>query len=307
MRVMHSIEELRAIPGPVVLAVGVFDGVHLGHRAVIQRALDDAHKIGGTAVVVTFEPHPIRVLRPEQTPLRLTVPEHKLLSLSDLGAAHLLVLDFTPELAASAPEDFIRELAGACRPLSEICVGYEWCFGRGRAGNLDLLRRLGADLGFQEVGVEAVRIDGEIVSSTAIRRALDAGRLEVAERLLGRPYSVRGKVVAGNRLGTQLGFPTANLDVLGAQLPPNGVYATRVQLDASAHIGVANLGIRPTLAGNHGQRHLEVHLIDFSADIYGQTLELTFCKFLRPEKKFDHLDALRAQIAVDCDQARSAF
>jgi riboflavin kinase/FMN adenylyltransferase len=307
MRVMHSIDELGSIPGPVVLAIGVFDGVHLGHRAVIQRALADARRIGGSAVVVTFEPHPIRVLRPEQAPLRLTVPEHKLLSLSDLGASHLLVLDFTQEFAASAPEDFIRALAGACRPLREICVGYEWCFGRGRAGNLDLLKRLGEELGFQEIGVEAVRIDGEIVSSTAIRRALESGRLDVASRLLGRPYSVRGKVVEGKRLGRKLGFPTANLDVLGAQLPPDGVYATRVRLNEASHMGVANLGIRPTLADGQGDRHLEVHLLDFAADIYGQSLELTFCKLLRQEQKFEHLDALRAQIAIDRDQARAAF
>jgi riboflavin kinase/FMN adenylyltransferase len=305
--VLRSINDLSRLPGPLFLAIGVFDGVHLGHQAVICRALEAARRDGGTAVVVTFDPHPVRVLRPEQAPRLLTSTAHKLRLIRDLGITRQLIIHFDRAFAATEPADFIRALAAAARPLREICVGFEWSFGKGRAGNLALLERLGAQLGFDEVGVPAVEVDGKIVSSTLIRRAVEAGDLAWAERLLGRPFTILGTVVEGDRLGRTIGFPTANLSAHNEQYPPNGVYAVEVQRGAEKLRGVVNIGIRPTIAHASGERVLEVHLFDFQADIYGEDLEITFCQFLRPEQKFAGLDALRAQITRDLEEARTFF
>ena len=300
----HSIAGLAAIPGPLFLAIGVFDGVHLGHRAVLQRTLDDALLGGGTAIAVTFDPHPIRVLRPGQAPRLLTSTPHKIRLIRALGIAHLLIVPFDPAFAATPPEDFIRALAAAARPLREICVGHAWSFGKGRAGNLALLQTLGDRLGFAEIGVPAVEIGGEIVSSTLIRHAVESGDLAKAARLLGRDYTVLGTVVQGARLGRQLGFPTANLSAHNEQFPPNGVYAVGVRRDGDTLRGVANIGIRPTVAHTGGERLLEVHLLDFDGDLYGTDLEVTFQRYLRPEQKFANLDELKAQIARDVEAAR---
>jgi riboflavin kinase/FMN adenylyltransferase len=305
--VIRSISDLAQIPGPLYLAIGVFDGVHLGHQAVIGRALAAARRDGGTAVVVTFDPHPVRALRPEQAPRLLTSTPHKLQLIRDLGVMHQLVIHFDREFAATAPEDFIRALAAASKPLREICVGFEWSFGKGRAGNLALLDRLGEELGFAEVGVPAVEIDGEIVSSTLIRHAVETGNLEHAERLLGRPFTILGTVVTGDQVGRKLGFPTANISAHNEQYPPNGVYAVKVQRGEDELRGVVNIGVRPTIANASGERVLEVHLFDFDGDIYGEDLEITFTKFLRSEQRFPGLDALKAQIARDVEAAKAIF
>ena len=291
------------MPGPVFLAIGVFDGVHLGHRAVIARALEDARAAGGTPVVVTFDPHPVRVLRPERAPRLLTSTPHKLRLIRALGMGHLLVIPFDLTFAATPPDVFIRQLAAAAQPLREICVGYEWSFGKGRAGNLEMLAQLGGVLGFEEVGVPAVEVGGRIVSSTLIRQAVEVGDFAEAARLLGREYAILGTVVEGRKLGRTLGFPTANLAAHNEQFPPNGVYAVEVRRNGDApHRGVANIGVRPTVSG--GERLLEVHIFDFDGTIYGDDLEIVFRRFLRPEEKFPSLDALRAQIAQDVEAAK---
>ncbi|TCO89895.1 FMN adenylyltransferase /riboflavin kinase [Chthoniobacter flavus] len=302
--VLRKIGELRNLPGPLHLAIGVFDGVHLGHQAVICRALDGARQGGGTAVVVTFDPHPVRVLRPEHAPRLLTSTAHKLQLIRDLGVTHQLIIHFDHAFAATPPEDFIRELAAAAQPLQEICVGFEWCFGKGRAGNLALIERLGGELGFSEVGVPAVKIGDEIVSSTLIRAAVEDGDLARAAKLLGREFTILGTVVEGDRLGRKLGFPTANLSAHNEQYPPNGVYAVQARRGDRMLPGVANIGVRPTVKNAGGERLLEVHLFDFQEEIYGEDLEITFRKFLRPEQKFSGLDALREQIQKDAAQAR---
>jgi len=302
--VLQAIGELRDVPGPLFLAIGVFDGVHLGHQAVIRRALEAARRDGGAAVAVTFDPHPVRVLRPDQAPRLLTSTEHKLRLIRDLGVAHQLVIHFDQAFAATPPEDFIRALVSAARPLREICVGFEWSFGKGRAGNLALLERLGAELGFAEVGVPAVENDGEIISSTLIRRAVENGELPRAARLLGREFTILGTVVEGDRLGRRLGFPTANLSAHNEQFPPNGVYAVEARRGDRRLPGVANIGVRPTVKDAGGERLLEVHLLDFDEEIYGEDLEIAFRKFLRPERRFGSLDELRGQIASDAQQAR---
>ena len=306
--VLTSIADLSRLPGPLFLAIGVFDGVHLGHRAVIERAMADAKAAGGTPVVVTFDPHPIRVLRPDRAPRLLTSTAHKLRLIRALGVPHLLIIPFDLTFAATPPGDFIRQLAVAAGPLREICVGHQWSFGKGRAGNLEMLAQLGGELGFEEVGVPAVEVGGRIVSSTLIRQAVEGGDLADAARLLGREYTILGTVIEGRKLGRTIGFPTANLAAHNEQFPPNGVYAVEVfrNGDAPRH-GVANIGVRPTVAEAGGERVLEVHLFDFDGSLYGTDLEISFRRFLRPEEKFPSLEALRAQIARDAEAARAAF
>jgi len=305
-KVLRAIPELATLPGPIYLAIGVFDGVHLGHRSVLLRALTDARN-GGAAVAVTFDPHPVNILRPGHAPRLLTASGHKLSLIRALGIGAVLVIPFTSEFAATPPEEFVNQLHAACRPLREICVGHEWSFGKGRAGNLEMLRRMGDRLGFDEVGVPAVQVDGEIVSSTAIRAAVEAGDLTRAARLLGRDYSILGTVAHGGRLGRTLGFPTANLSAHNEQFPPNGVYAVTAQWRGRPLKGVVNLGIRPTIASAAGERLLELHLFDFDQEIYGDDIEVTFRAYLRPERKFENLEALKTQIATDAALARSAL
>jgi riboflavin kinase/FMN adenylyltransferase len=310
MNVLHSIAELADVPAPVVLAIGVFDGLHLGHRSVLSKALGEAERLGGTAVALSFEPHPARVLRPENPPLLLTATEHKLRLLAAMGFQWTLLLSFDAALQATPAEVFVRSLAGAAQPLAAVCVGHQWSFGKGREGNLDLLGRLGEELHFAEIGVPEVELEEAPVSSTRIRNALAEGNLLLAKQLLGRGYTVLGKVVHGRALGRTIGFPTANLILFNEQLPPNGVYAVRTTSPAAANgtrrfDGVANLGVRPTFAQAPGVPSLEVHLFDFAGDIYGEHLEVEFVTFLRPEKKFDSPGQLKEQIAIDANQART--
>lgn len=305
MKVLPSISELADVAGPVVIAAGVFDGFHLGHRAVIDRAIAGARAAGGTPVVVTFDPHPAAVLRPQSAPPLLTSTRHKIRLLADAGIAHVLVLGFDAAFAAQPPEIFIQALADACRPLREICVGEDWAFGKDRAGNLSLLTVLGKKLGFTATGHLPVIVDGKAVSSTAIRAAVESGALAEAARLLGREFSVLGTVIEGRRLGRTLGFPTANVRPESEQLPPNGVYAVRVLVDGKSHAGIANVGVRPTVSNEGVQRLVEVHLFDFSGDLYDCDIEVFFGRFVRPEQKFPDLDALRAQITSDVASVRA--
>ncbi len=304
-RVLRSISELADIAGPVVIAAGVFDGFHLGHRAVIDRTIAGARAAGGTPVVATFDPHPAAVLRPGSAPPLLTSTRHKIRLLADAGIAHVLVLGFDAAFAAQPPEIFIQALADACRPLREICVGEDWAFGKDRAGNLSLLTVLGKKLGFTATGHLPVIVDGKAVSSTAIRAAVESGALAEAARLLGREFSVLGTVIEGRRLGRTLGFPTANVRPESEQLPPNGVYAVRVLIDGKSHAGIANVGVRPTVSNEGVQRLVEVHLFDFSGDLYDCDIEVFFGRFVRPEQKFPDLDALRAQITSDVASVRA--
>ena len=247
MRILRSIPELAQIPGPVFLAIGVFDGVHRGHQAVISSAAHHAEEAGGTAVVVTFDPHPAKFLRPAGKPS--SSHRNAAQDCAHPGPRRLAptVLKFDRELASTSPTDFVRQLAGAARPLREICVGQEWSFGKNRAGNLALLKELGAQLDFTVVGVEPVTSNGTIVSSTAIRKAVELGDFETAKRMLGRDYTILGTVEEGKHLGRSLGFPTANLSAHSEQFPPNGVYAAEGMLSGKTVRGVVNLGVRPTI------------------------------------------------------------
>jgi riboflavin kinase / FMN adenylyltransferase len=304
MDILRSISELDELRGSLFLAIGVFDGVHLGHRAVISTSAEHARSANGTAVVVTFDPHPEKVLRPKAAPHLLTATRHKISLIRGLGVAHLLIITFDKEFAATEPEDFVEQLVKHAKPLCEICVGHEWSFGKNRRGNLELLKKLGARFHFNVVGISPITVNGELVSSTAIRQAVEAGDLRKAANMLGREYMILGTVVRGDDLGKKIGFPTANLSAHNEQFPPNGVYFAEAKLDGAVHPGVVNLGYRPTVSSGTTDRILEIHLLDFERDIYGRDLEVRFIRYLRPEKKFENLDALVRQIEADVKQAR---
>jgi riboflavin kinase/FMN adenylyltransferase len=290
--------------GPLFLAIGVFDGVHLGHQAVISTSARHAHSANGTPVVVTFDPHPAKILRPNQAPHLLTATQHKIALIRNLGVGHLLVINFDRQFAGTPPENFVEQLVTHSKPLREICVGHEWSFGKGRAGNLDLLKKLGARFHFNVVGIPPVTIDGNVVSSTAIRQTVEEGHFDAAAKMLGRHYTILGTVTHGDDLGKKLGYPTANLSAHSEQFPPNGVYFAEAWIDNVLHHGVVNLGVRPTVHSGKSERVLEIYLLDFDRDIYGRDIEVRFVKYLRPEKKFESLDALVRQIELDVRQAR---
>ena len=305
MQVLRSIPELSQLAGPLFTAIGVFDGVHLGHQAVISTSARAAREAGGTPVVVTFDPHPAKVLRPREAPHLLTATQHKIALIRDLGVAHLLVVHFDREFAATPPEEFVRQLVAHGKPLRQICVGHEWSFGKNRAGNLELLKRLGAANAFDVVGIKPVTVNGTVISSTAIRAAVQAGDFARAAEMLGRDYTILGTVKPGAQLGRKLGFPTANLSAHSEQFPPDGVYAAEAKLGDATFRGVANLGFRPTLPQAAPERLLELHLFDLHRDIYGEDVEVRFVRYLRPEQKFGSVDELAAQIARDVEQART--
>ncbi|HEY7002261.1 MAG TPA: bifunctional riboflavin kinase/FAD synthetase [Candidatus Udaeobacter sp.] len=305
MKILRAIPELARLPGPLFLAIGVFDGVHRGHQAVISTSAEHAHSVNGTPVVVTFDPHPMKVLRPGEAPHLLTATEHKIKFIRDLGVQHLLIVKFDKAFALTEPEDFVQQLMQYSKPLHEICVGHEWSFGKNRRGNLALLRKLGTKFDFDVVGIPAVTLgNDEVVSSTAIRQAIEKGDLVKAAEMLGREYSILGTVVRGEHLGKKIGFPTANLSAHNEQFPPNGVYFAQAALNGNTYPGVVNLGYRPTVSGRKSERVLEIHLLDFHHEIYGKDVEVRFVRYLRPEQKFENLEALTKQIELDVQQAR---
>lgn len=307
MKILSAATELPAGPRKVCFAIGVFDGMHLGHQQVIRQTLADAHQLGGVPVVVTFDRHPNAVVATDRVPPMLYSLPQKLRAIASLGVAHALLLRFDREFSQQTGEQFIRTLARDFGQLGSVCVGSEFTFGHKRSGNVSLLRQLGAELGFTVHGLAALALDAVPVSSTRIREAVRAGDLDAATQMLGRQYAIAGTVLRGDQLGRQLGFPTANLDVAGLALPPHGVYAVRARLGSRELRGALNLGLRPTLASPTPCLQCEVHLLDFAEEIYGAELELTFAAKLRDEQKFPSLDALKAQIARDVAAARKLF
>ncbi|BDS08994.1 riboflavin biosynthesis protein [Oceaniferula spumae] len=307
METIHSLEELRSVNGPLHLALGVFDGVHIGHQAVIGAAVDAAKSGGGIAGVLTFDPHPIRVLAPQVAPQRILASlTHKKELLSDLGVDLLVVIPFTPEFAELDAQSFLDDMNDACEDLRTLAMGEDWKFGNRRSGDVNLLRSFGQQNGIDVRALGAIMLDGERVSSTRIRQAIRDGNLTAAAAMLGREYTVLGTVVEGRKLGRQLGFPTANLRAHNEQLPSDGVWAVDVALkDGSIHRGAGNLGMRPTVENGEERRMLEVHLLGYSGDLYGQDMEVRFLQRVRDEKKFDSLDELKAQIDRDVEFCRS--
>ncbi|MCM8794818.1 MAG: riboflavin biosynthesis protein RibF [Candidatus Omnitrophica bacterium] len=297
----------------VVAAIGIFDGVHKGHQAILRLAARRAREIRGTATAVTFYPHPATVLAPHRVPPPLLPLEHRIRLLWDCGISKVLVIPFTRSFSRWPAEKFVEELLVGRLKVREVVVGHDFGFGRGRSGNVGTLRRIGRKTGFKVHVVAPVRVGRQRISSQRIRELIMAGRLEKAASWLGRPAGVTGRVVRGRGRGTGLGFPTANLQVESGVLPPAGVYAVSGELSGGVTFpGMANLGYRPTFkekrnAGGREDRMLEAHFFGLRRRLYGQHLTLYFFKRLRPERRFSSPAALQKQLLKDAVRAKAAL
>ena len=307
MKILHDARELQTATGRVCCAIGMFDGVHLGHQQVIRQAVSDAHQLEAASLCVTFDQHPAKVIAPERAPRLIQNLPQRLAAIEALGVEAALVLPFDEVMSQIPAEAFIQGLHVDLGRIHSICVGAHFAFGHGRDGNLELLQQLGQDMKFIVHGLSNLSLDGETVSSTRIRAAIAEGQLDAAGQMLGREYALAGEVVKGDQRGSELGFPTANLDITDLCTPRKGVYAAHAEVNGATHRAAVNIGLRPTVAEPEPTLHVEAHLLDFEGDLYGEVLTLTFVGKLRDEKPFDSLDALKAQIEKDIVQARYLF
>jgi len=289
-----------------VLALGNFDGVHRGHRKILDRVRRVASEHGATSVVMTFDPHPPRVVRPDKAPPLLMTTAQKLEAIEAAGVQGTAIVRFTPELSKWDPETFVRAVLVDWLHVSEVWVGANFLFGRDRAGTFTLLRTLGARFGFNAEKIDPVRYKDFVVSSTRVRRLVNEARVDEAGALLGHQYFIDGTVVQGDQRGRTIGFPTANVSTANELLPPHGVYATTVSLDGLVYPSVTNIGVRPTV-DHSGRVSIETHIFGLNRDLYGAPIRVGFVQRLRDERAFDSLDALKHQIQADCDRARVLF
>ena len=305
MQVLYDAWNLDEYPSPSVVTVGNFDGIHLGQQAVIRRVVSRAGDLGAVAIVVTFEPHPLDVLRPDRPPERITTMAQKECLIASLGVEYLMVIRFSTEFSQTPAREFVGQFLHHNLGAREVYVGSKFGFGRGREGDLDLLQSMGADLGFEATGIEEVVSSQGTISSTRIREAVRRGLVGEAADLLGRTFAVVGSVVHGEGRGKQHGWPTINVEVEHDLMPAEGVYASQVWLpQIEQELGaVTNIGRRPTFPGST-EIVVESHIFDFDQDIYGQPVELGFVQRLRGEKKFGSVDALIDQIGDDAKLAR---
>jgi riboflavin kinase / FMN adenylyltransferase len=305
MRVFEGLEAVTTPFADSTVAIGTFDGVHLGHQAILRTAVADARRHSRPALVFTFDRHPAELLRPDRAPAMLTTPPQRNALIAAQGADGLVIARFTPELAELSPDEFVGGILKGLLGARAIVEGTNFSFGKDRAGNLAYLRRVQAQFYFELHALEPVMVDGSPASSTRVRELLAAGDAAEAEAVLGHPFLLAGTVVIGQRLGRQLGYPTANLALTYRQMVPgDGIYAVRAILDDGRTFdGACSIGNRPTVEG--AGRSIETYLFDFNEDIYGRGMELRFVQCLRPEEKFASLDALIEQIARDVEQARA--
>ncbi len=305
MRIISDAWHSRELPHGVVAAIGNFDGIHRGQQAIFSRVIALAVEKDLQSVVVTFEPHPVAVLRPDEAPARLTTLEQKANLLEEIGVDLLAVVSFTAEFSQTPAEVFVEQFLHQKLGVDEIVVGSQFAFGRQRQGDLELLERMASRLGFAVRGIEEVEFRGEPVSSTRIRRAVRVGNVEKANAMLGRAYSIRGRVSRGKGRGKTLGWPTINIEPQSDLLPADGVYVTKVEFPqlASSHGCVTNIGCRPTFP-NSPRRVVESHILDFDQEVYGAEVELHFLERLRDERAFPSAEALAEQIAQDVAEAR---
>jgi riboflavin kinase/FMN adenylyltransferase len=301
MEIIRLTDGLPPHPWPVV-ALGNFDGVHLGHRAILQSAIDRARAAAGTAFALTFDPLPAKVLAPERAPRLILAPEDKLELLRRSGIDGVVVVSFTPALSRLSPAEFVRDYLLGKLGARAVVVGHSVSFGHQRAGNAEVMVELGRRMGFETDVVGPVTVEGAEVSSTRIRELIAAGEMRAAARLLGRDHFLGGTVVHGRERGRTIGFPTANIESATECLPPDGVYATRLVLSDDAYASITNIGMRPTFA--EPARTIEAHVFDFDRDIYGAKVRLDLVERIRGERKFDSGQALAAQIAQDLKRAR---
>lgn len=307
MKILATARELQPGPRKVCAAIGVFDGVHLGHQQVIRQTLADARQHEALAVVITFDCHPNSIVAPDRVPPMIYSLPQRLRAIASLGVDTALLIHFDRAFSAQTGEAFVRGLARDFGRVHSICVGNEFTFGHQRSGNVALLKTLGQEMKFAVHGLSAVALDGEMVSSTRIREAIRGGDLDAASQMLGRAYSLAGTVVRGDQLGRQLGFPTANLELAGLALPPAGVYAAHANVEGKQWQAAVNIGRRPTVAQPEAAVQVEAHLLDFNAEIYGKEMEITFVEKLRDERKFPSVAELQTQIQRDITAARATF
>ena len=307
MRVIKSPTELQPGPKKVCLAIGFFDGVHLGHQQIIRQTVADAELHEALAVVVTFDRHPNTVVAPGRVPPLIYSLPQKLQAIASTGADTTLLLHFDEAFSRQTGEEFVRRLVREFGHLTSICVGSAFTFGHRRSGDVDLLKRMGAEFKFTVHGLAAVSLDEHVVSSTRIREMIRSGQFDLASQMLGRPYALCGPVMKGDGVGRKLGFPTANIDVNSLAVPPNGVYAVHAHENGRTHRAVVNIGHRPTIPNAAPELRVEAHLLDFKGDLYGKELELSFVAKLRNEQKFPSMEALSDQIKQDIKHAMLVF
>jgi len=305
MKVFRDPGALGPVSSPVV-AIGNFDGVHLGHQRIIEQVTARARALGGTSILMTFDPHPLTILRPAGRPPLILPLSEKITILSTLGLQIMLIIPFTREFASNTAERFVEELLSRKLAAKEVYVGTNFHFGRGGVGDFELLRSEGKKYGIEVSRVPVVLFDSQPVSSTRIRENIERGSVDRATLMLGREYTIRGLIVHGRGRGAGLGFGTANLSTDNELIPAQGVYVTRAEVGGKSYVSVTNIGERPTFGE---QEHvIETHILDYDgAELYGQTMRVAFCTFLRDERRFPSPEALKDQIAKDIAATRDWF
>lgn len=308
MKIFHGYRNIAGLRDPVA-AIGVFDGIHIGHKRVINRILR-AREPGRDKVIITFDPHPRNVLRPAKPQGRIMSLKHRLLIFQKMGIDAVIIVRFSEHMAGMSPEDFIRRVIGGVGART-VYAGGNFHFGRGKSGDIDTFRKVGEICGIDVREVRPVKKNGRIVSSTWVRRLVSAGRIKEAEKLLRRPVSVLGTVVRGDERGKGLGIPTANIDPHQEVIPPPGVYAVKIDIKGAIHDGVLNIGFKPTFYGRSLKRrkepHIEVHIFAFTGHLYGLSIEIFFIEKLRREKRFRSEEALLRQIDLDKNRAKAVL
>lgn len=305
MKIFHGTENAN-IMRPTVLTLGVFDGLHLGHQRIMQTVVDRAKAVGAVATAITFDPHPRAVLHPESAPPLLQTLDQRLANFEVLGIEQAIVIPFTREFAASEAETFLSDIIHDRLHAKEVYLGKGFAFGKDRGGNIELLQAMRKKLDFVADEVDEVQIHGQRISSSKIRKLLDAGKVNLARRMLGRPYGVEGVIIRGNRRGHTIGFPTANLKPHNRVIPRYGVYATATLIDGAWRKSITNIGVRPTFE-NDAEPSIESYIFDFDGDLYGDVLRVRFLHRIRDERKFNGIEELKTQIEKDSSRARNYF
>lgn len=305
MRLFHGTDNAK-IARPTVVTLGVFDGLHLGHQLIMQTVTERAHAVGAVPTAITFDPHPRAVLHPQDAPPLLQTFDQKIEAFSMLGLEQTIVIRFTREFAQVKAEDFLRDIVAERLQAKEVYLGRGFAFGRNREGNFALLKRVSKELGFRAEEVPEVQFRGQRISSSRIRKLLAEGRVNLARRMLGRPYGVEGRVVRGQERGRTLGFPTANLHPQNRVIPRNGIYVTATLIEGAWRRSITNVGTRPTFEAQ-AEPSVETYVMNWAGDLYGDVLRVRFLYRLRDEKRFSAVEDLKRQIAYDVRRATHYF
>tara|TARA_B100000475_G_scaffold172720_1_gene135418 strand:- start:809 stop:1732 length:924 start_codon:yes stop_codon:yes gene_type:complete len=291
----------------VCLAIGMFDGVHLGHQKVLQNAINAASQSNAISVAVTFDQHPANIIAPKNAPSLIQTQAQRNRSIELLGVDAILIIKFNEAFSRKTGKSFIQELAQGFGSIHSISVGNDFMFGHNRDGNFQLLQKLSQELNFLTYGLQPVKLNGQIVSSTRIRSALINGKIDDAKQMLGRKFSIEGPVVKGDGKGREIGFPTANIDTKNLILPPNGVYASYTKFNGKTHKSLLNIGVRPTIIKPNPSIQVEAHILKFNENIYDQVIDIELIEKLRNEMKFESIEELKKQISCDIENAKSFF